>query len=354
MTRLDLRTFAQIGFHAAKGQFPLAQLRHLRAAGVSVQSIETLATRHRLKPIFAYLLSEVNWDTALPKPAYYVARHLHMRQQLLELDRALQNAGTRVILLKGAIQIFRPIYPRPGLRQMADLDLWVSTPQALQVFAKLGYITVDPVDEFPTTLELKIGEHHLAPIGREGDAARVEPHVLCVPPAYVSFLGSVEANAIAAPGAVSLLMPSRVDQIVITLIHALRADRNSMHGGLFLRSFIELELLYEGLEASERIALERAMSTKTNARLWDDWRVVADWALRGDNRARWRSVRAARLIAEIELRHLGSSGTMIAASLNLLADMTRPHFWKHARPQKFFGKLFDRAFWRRLTASFRA
>ncbi|WP_169196761.1 nucleotidyltransferase family protein [Devosia sp. MC1541] len=230
--------------NAAQGIDTAPQIARLTASGVTPRDIETLAKRHKLKPICSLVLEQNAQASSLEKSQYYVAHHLHMRYQLAQLANALQQEGAEILLLKGAIQLYRPIYPRPGMRQLADLDVLVDDPKALTVFSNLGYITVDPEEAFPTSLDLDQGEHHLAPLWREKDATRVEPHVLPVPPEYAHLVAHVMSGASPAPGHPALLLPSPADQFIITLIHAMRSDRTSVHGGLFMRSFIDLELLY--------------------------------------------------------------------------------------------------------------
>jgi hypothetical protein len=125
MPRPDLRSFAQLMLNAAQGIDTAPLIAKLTASGVTPRDIETLAKRHKLKPICSLILEQNALASSLEKPQYYVAHHLHMRHQLAQLASALEQEGVKVLLLKGAIQLYRPIYPRPGMRQLADLDVLI-------------------------------------------------------------------------------------------------------------------------------------------------------------------------------------------------------------------------------------
>jgi hypothetical protein len=339
--------------NAAQGIDTAPLIAKLTASGVTPRDIETLAKRHKLKPICSLILEQNALASSLEKPQYYVAHHLHMRHQLAQLASALEQEGVKVLLLKGAIQLYRPIYPRPGMRQLADLDVLIDHPKALTVFSDLRYMTVDPEDAFPTSLELDQGEHHLAPLWREKDAARIEPHVLPVPAEYAHIVAHVMSGASPAPGSPSLLLPSPADQFVITLIHAMRSDRTSVHGGLFMRSFVDLELLYRSLDEAQKGQVTEALSSKLGKQLLEEWSTIRNWLFQPKRSVRWKSLRSARIIAELQLRHLGAGGTIAAAITNLLVDLARPNYWRHGNPRKYLLKASDSAFWKRFGIAFR-
>lgn len=353
MPRLDLRSFAQLMLNAAQGADTAPQLERLTASGVSPRDIETLARRHKLKPICTLVLEQNAQASSLEKSQYYVAYHLHMRHQLAQLACVLQQEGTKVLLLKGAIQLYRPIYPRPGMRQLADLDFLVDDPKALTVFSNLGYMTVDPEEAFPTSLDLDQGEHHLAPLWREKDAARIEPHVLPVPAEYAHLVAHVVSGASPAPGHPALLLPAPADQFVVTLIHALRSDRTSVHGGLVMRSFIDLELLYNSLDEAQKGQVTESLSSKLGKQLIEEWSTIRNWLFQPSSGVRWQSLRSARIIAELQLRHMGAGGTIAAAITNLLVEFARPNYWRHGNPRKYVLKAFDSSFWKRFGTAIR-
>ncbi|RDE09541.1 nucleotidyltransferase family protein [Pelagibacterium lacus] len=356
MAAIDLRAFARLCLEAARGRDVRDLLAPHLAAGVPIGGIVELARSHRVVPLLAAPLCAlgVTDPRNVRPPAYYASYHLHLRQQLLQLEQALRADGCRIVLLKGSIQLFRPLYPRSGMRQMADLDVLLDDAAPLRILAELGYRPTDEGQAMPTSLDVAPGQHDLGPFWRERDAARIEPHVLPASSQHAYLVGNIAEHATPAPGAEALYLPDPADQLILAMVHALCSDRASMHGGLFLRGIVECEMLYDALTDTQRQQAQDRLSARGGAHLWHQWRALADWCLHEDDAARRRSFGAARLIAELELRHRGHAGVLLASSANLAASFLRRDFWRSGRATAYRHRLTDRRFWARFAAKISA
>lgn len=104
----------------------------------------------RLHPWLAYQLERTGTLAALPEPARDVLRaaeragalrELRRRAQFLECAGALDDAGIPFVVLKG-MALGYLVYPRPSLRPMSDIDLWVELPRredALRILQRLKW-----------------------------------------------------------------------------------------------------------------------------------------------------------------------------------------------------------------------
>lgn len=97
-----------------------------------------------------------------------------MRDELVQIVRALNEAGLDPVLFKGAEWLMGHYAPR-SFRLIGDLDLWFPTEAerlaALTVFRQLGYTPLTPVEDHDTA-----HGHHYPPFHRHDAVARVELH----------------------------------------------------------------------------------------------------------------------------------------------------------------------------------
>lgn len=346
---MDIRSFAEICLSAAKGNDVQSRLQQHLASGVSKKALFDLALQHQVVALLAasFIETGIAEECNSPKPGLFAARQMLMRAQLTQLDAALVARSAQVTLLKGSIQLFRPVYARPGMRQMADIDVLLDDVAALAAFADLGYQPASDQEAMPTTLELGPGKHHLSPLSRPRDIAPIEPHVLATSRNYAHLIGDIIHRAQPAPGLATILLPDPVDQLLITLVHALFHDRSSMHGGLFLKSLVDCELLYDGLTQDQKREGEALLSERGGGSIWRTWRTFADWCFHRADAAPRHGWRAFLLIREFETRSRGKAGAMSAALANLGIDLLKPHFWRSGQADYFTKKIVDGTFWKR-------
>ncbi len=128
-----------------------------RASAVQCwDSVASMAAQHGFAPIVLPLLRELSEDGRVPshvvselrKVALYdIARSMRLRSALREMLMALQHAGTRVIVLKGAA-LATLVYSDLNVRPSQDIDLLCSEVDYRKVrdtLVSLGYYTdADP------------------------------------------------------------------------------------------------------------------------------------------------------------------------------------------------------------------
>lgn len=333
-----------------------ALLQSYLSTGVSPSDLLEQAKNHRVLALLAKTLHDVGitQDQVEKKPVFYLLRHAKLRAQLQELDNALHQQNHKVVLIKGAIQLFRSTYPHAGMRDMADIDVLINDANVLKVFKHLGYAPQDKSETMPTSLSLPPGEHHLPPLWRDGDLATIEPHVLAVSPQFIHLLpDDIVKRSQPANGTKALLLPDPTDQLFLALIHTFLHDRASMHGGLFIRSIVECELLFEALSPEQQQQAKERFSSLGGNKLWDAWRGLADWCFHHTDGAQRKNWRTRMLIKEFQLREK-NNWTILALAITHLGIMfTQPAFWRTGKLQRFSRKLLTRGFWNRLATRLR-
>ena len=352
------RVFAEICLRSAKGEDVQSSLGGLLASGTSGPALADRVRANRVVGLLAGPLHALNLDgTAgrFPSPAFHLSRHMVLRAQLLQLDEALFACGSQVVLLKGSIQLFRPLYPYPGMRDMADIDVLLNEASALQAFDVLGYRPQEDGEAMPRSLDLRPGYFHLPPLVRDRDLVVVEPHILPVSPQFAHLLSpDIFGRARLADGTKTLLLPDPIDQLHLALIHALLHDRDSLHGGLLIRSLVECELLLEALAPDQRNLAKESFAERGGGRLWISWRAFADWCFRRDDSAPKRSPGAWLLINEFKLRASGGRGELAIAIANRVFRACQPSYWSSGVSWKQAQVVLSNAFWKHLYAKLRA
>lgn len=349
MAHISIYAFAEICLAAAKGHEVQTLIEQQLSDGVSAQEIFELGLTHRVIPLLAAALTEAGLaaECEFPKPGLFASRQKFMRAQLVQLDDALAARDAQVVLLKGSIQVFRPVYPRPGMREMADIDLLLENAAALDAFTSLGYYPDNSLEAMPTSLELAPGNHHLTPLSRRSSLFSIEPHVYPASRGCTHLVGDIFQRAEPASGVKALLLPNPVDQLILAIVHALLHDRSSMHGGLFLKALVDCELLYDALSPPQKREAQELLTARGGGSLWTTWRAFADRCFHRNNSAIKGNWRAFLLVCELELRSKGKIGALSAGIVNFAADVLRPSFWRSSRSRYFTSKFFDGAFWKR-------
>ncbi len=354
MTKFTDRDMARLCLCAAKGEDITDSVAQAINGGKSIASFVEDAMIHRVLALLAKQLLALDagpdeLESRLT-PQFFFSRNLRLKSQLVQLDEALGSIGSRIVLLKGAVQLFEPIYPHIGMRDMADLDFLVDDPKAFEALATLGYQPQDSSERMPSSLELEPGKNHLPPVWRERDLVTLEAHVSPVSRLYTHLISPKFAeDARRVQSTKALFVPSPVDQLHVLLVHALLHDRDSMHGALFLRSLVECELLFDSLSASQRAEAERSLSQRGGGGLWSSWRAFADWCFNGDDRALLRSPGAWMLITEFRIRGAREAGVLPVALFARLARLFQPRYWTSGILSVQTKKLVDPAFWQRFS-----
>ncbi len=164
-----------------------------------------------------------------------VARNQCLQAQAIALGRALNAAGIRPMLLKGALALFPGQAHAPGLRMMRDLDFQIPKEQAdaaLRVLQQLGYAAIA---RYPD------GHHAYGDFARDGDPGAVDLHFELVDAAYLLPATAVRKRAglLQAEGA-EFLVPAPTDALLHILLHA-----QIHHLGQFYRGRLELRQLLD-------------------------------------------------------------------------------------------------------------
>ncbi|MBJ6989238.1 nucleotidyltransferase family protein [Devosia sp. MC521] len=349
MPDVDARRFGELCLGVAKGEDVSALLATWRTTDPAFSGLILASQNNKVLPLAVAALQQAGalGSANLPPPSFWVSQNLLLRNQLIELNEALRTRQCTVLVLKGGIQLFRSAYARAGMRTMSDLDILIKDAEALTCFTDLGYQPAAPTIAMPTRLELEPGEHHLPPIKRPKDLVAIEPHILPATVENARLVGDLWARAELAPGLQSTYLPHPVDQLILAVVHALRHDRNSMHGGLFMRSLVECELLYAALSPSEQSEARDLMHARGAERLWTAWRGLADWCFRNDDAAVHRSIAARLLIYEYKLRSRSRKGALLASITHLACNFASRDFLESGRTKYFTRKVLNSAFWSR-------
>jgi hypothetical protein len=356
MAHINQRLFGQICLGVAKGEDVSELLAAWRINDPEYVDLIRTSHSNKVLPLAAAALHQVGvaLPSNLPSPSFWVSQNLYLRTQLLQLDKSLNERNAQVLLLKGGIQLFRSAYVRPGMRTMSDLDILIKDAAVLTCFSELGYGPSSPSDKMPTSLDLEPGAHHLTPIKRPQDIVTIELHVLPASVENAHLVGDLWVRAELPQGLKATYIPHPVDQLILSVVHAMRHDRNSMHGGLFMRSLVECELLYASLSRSQQQEACDLLRARGALRMWTAWRGFADWCFLNDDAAATRSIATRLLVKEHELRSRSRSGALLASVAHLLVNFTSRDFLTSGRVRYFTKKIFDASFWSRFAQKLRS
>lgn len=208
-----------------------------------------LANAHMLGPaLYERLLAGTN--ATLPEDVReYLAmlfelnerRNDALRRQASELVRALNGAGIRPVLLKGAITLLDPKDPLHRARMMRDIDFLVplnARAPTIAVLDDLGYWIHERYEE---------GHHAYGEFARDDTPGTVDLHTELVDPAYI--LSAAEIHGGIAPIDVDGLYataPSPTHRLLHHVLHAqVHYLGNYYHADLKLNQLLEFAVLAE-------------------------------------------------------------------------------------------------------------
>lgn len=334
----------------------------------SVHNITKLAEDQRIMPIISSVLDGEQWKTAFKNcgittnaykgSIYYLSRNMTLRAQLKEIDEALRDTDIYPILLKGSIRLFDGLNPGLGMRHMEDIDFLTDDPELLKVLIKLGYTQkdgtipqwTDPAGNFVHP----VGGHHWDPLFRPENLVSLEPHFKAVSPRFEKWLPTNFSSELKPVSTChNLRAPSHKNQLILCLLHLILHNRDSFVGGLHLRGIIESELMFERLTQEEKLEVEAHFSALGKPAFYNSWRALADWTLRNDNTALYRSVKAFLLITEFQLRSSGYSAVFILAFFHRFAAFFDHSFWSSGLVSKTSKRVFAPDFWSEAYARFK-
>ncbi|HWL69183.1 MAG TPA: nucleotidyltransferase family protein [Geminicoccus sp.] len=214
------------------------------------------ADRHHVLPVLGPALQRAGLIERLPAEVAdlfafihgaNIERNTRLRHSLIEVVALLNQHGIEPTLLKGAIRLTDDLYPDPGWRIMADLDLLVAD-QAGRAFELLVARGYRPPDQAGTP------EHHLPTLIHPHSGVQIELHrqVLHarVPPILQPAELCRQARPVRLDGAVALL-PDPTSQLLHLIVHHQLSNRGLTHGRVSLRTLLEAGLLVAQLRPDE-------------------------------------------------------------------------------------------------------
>lgn len=224
-------------------------------------NIIALANRTLCSPMVAIRLLEAGRFPDLPEDLRIFLQEILTRnerrnrqllKQLGEAAASLGEIGVRPVLLKGTAWLARANEQERGARMLADLDLIVPPAHfqaAIEQLGRLGYRLDAPVPR----------PNVPAVLSRPQDAATIDLHseyggattLLC------RFKDLARHGApVALPGSTALL-PSRIFQVAILLLHDQLKGRDYLRGRIDLRHLIDIHSLATGFDDRQWDELER-------------------------------------------------------------------------------------------------
>ena len=335
-----IRLLAEICLAAARGDNVEDRLLDCVKSASDVERFISLAQHNKVATLLAGPLSalrdQCGFDQAvaglpdLPRSGVAAKQCVLLRAQLIELDRALENQPIQPVLLKGAVQLFEPVYPSAEYRSMADLDIFCSSPDILAVLAQLGYRKKydGKVADSSDWAQLSFnGSHHIDPLVRTDRLAAIEVHRQPCMVYYDRLFSAAQlASTDSIKGCRKLRKPTSKDQLIISLIHSL-LDPGERVDTYHLRGLVECELIYEQMSQEEKAQARSELFARGGASVWTSWRALSDWLFRDDARAWLRTPRSAWLITEIRLRAHSSGLATIITFFWKWISRVRPRFW---------------------------
>src|SRR5512133_3331157 len=163
----------------------IRELQRIAATGeVDWPAVAERANRADLAPALCVALEAKGLMSVAPELFQEYLRELHrfnldrnqaLLQQLRVVVRLLNDIGVTPLLLKGAAALATDLYPDPGMRFMADLDLLVPEELLGRSVAAVRRSGYEVPESYPGLVDSK-GSKHYAPLARSGAAATIELH----------------------------------------------------------------------------------------------------------------------------------------------------------------------------------
>ena len=333
----------------------------------AVLRLATLAVKERIHPLFCLVsetsgdqLEQVDPDIAQilrRTPIYYFHRNLRLRAELQVLDVAMNDNDEKPLLLKGSARLFDDIYPLIGCRHMEDIDVCVTDNALLKAIAGLEEDQIDPAEMWfgPETGAVQLdGKHHWPPLTLGKHGTSIEPHFLpfdCVyqgilPEDFFTNVGNVEGlNYFAAP--------SMLNQTVVAIVHAIKHDRDSFPGSLFLKGLIETELLYQRLSDEEKSDLKAHFRNAGFSHVYDGWSELIQFVFEIPCKDSKLSLRSRALLAEFQLRKHKKIYALIIGTIHRLRSWVSPSNWRSGAVLQRSREFKTKRFWVRAYREFR-
>ncbi len=327
------------------------------------------ATSQKVLPLVSCVIADANCQkiciengidvSGIKLPKHFVARNIHLKAQLQQIDNALEGSNIKPVLLKGAIQLFDGLYCAFGMRNMADIDFLSTDAKLLQVLGDLGYTISKKGRENKIDVDknaiLNPGENHLSPLARANDLAHLEPHFLPVSPMYMKVIPKAfETETLPLTGCSNLVQPTIINHLIHVLVHTLKHDRDALDGGISVRGLIDCELIYEKMTPEQKLSTEQHFTNHNSRNLWVSWRSLSDWVFRDTKSAIYNSVGSFILIAEFKLRSLGYRWIFMIAFFNRFLRLFNYKYWSTKVYRKHAKRLGERDFWDRIIGKFKS
>lgn len=144
-----------------------------------------MARQHRLGPLLYWQIGRAHAHLKYPDhikiqlSAIYqksVFRNLMVQRELLLIHNIFKSADIPFIGLKGAFLAFQA-YPQPALRPLRDIDILVSSNQAIQAFSILLTNGLKRIQNYNGSPEAWLNIHrHLPPLRSPSETLNVELH----------------------------------------------------------------------------------------------------------------------------------------------------------------------------------
>ena len=193
-----------------------------------------------------------------------LVKHVRLKNQVEHLSNQLTGSGApKALLIKGAVQLFDDLYHSTAHRFMHDIDIYFEDFELVNVFKNLCYETLEaiapPLASFDKAYieHNKKRGHHLPGLVHPDHKARVELHHHLAELQFKKYLpDDARTFESAVIDGANLFVPSRLNQLIITLVHCIYGERLTLNNNFRLRGVLEAYLLYQRLDNQEIKSLE--------------------------------------------------------------------------------------------------
>ena len=239
-------------------------------------------------------------------------RNTLLRNQLRVVGAALDDAGIRGVALKGGAELLAPVFSVQAFRFLSDLDILVPEGDIGPAIIALRQIGAhsDDVDEINVR-----DHHHVAPLTHDGWPVQVELHRALAQGAGSTILEPDKVLQMARPsGLRGLFVPTHVDRLTHSVLHAQFSPQRYRDGLLSLRDILELDVLFQELSKDEIAAAKARFRTKSARDAWEALDASRALVLGDPEEVEALSPRA-RLWAERAVAGFGRPGRRRASTL---------------------------------------
>ena len=209
-----------------------------------------LAHEYRVSSAVAAGLSEAGVSDLLLKDAavYFASTATHCRQrskqirsQAIDVAQILNAIGVTPLFMKGGAHLSAGLYPDPGMRQMADLDILVPAERIDDCVAVLGRNGITRAGD-----HIHPRAHHHQPLVRSDYPLPIELHheVLAYPNEDFLPAGEMrETCTVLVLRGARIAVPSPTCAAIHAIAHAQLTDLDYVYGRFDLRGLLDLALL---------------------------------------------------------------------------------------------------------------